>query len=227
MARVNFRDIRDRYQHLDAKFVAFEHSFATRTASFSVEFYAFWEHPLFIEASAAGRTWGFNESAKQGVRLVTVHAKGLIALSATFLVDVDDWEFSERHPWLWPYEDTGQITCNSPLNFPQCLDAIEVACETLGYPRLVIEALDYVDYNNVRKYGNRPPFSLGRLPCPLYYAVKEELLKRGVEIFCKHEPEQKELPILFMVDSQNYIIAEDFEVEVPEFEHKSEWFRAC
>jgi len=225
MARVNFREIRERFQHLDAKFVAFEHSFETRTASFSIEVYPYWEHPRFVEAVAAGKSWGFNNSGSEGVQLVTVHAKGLMALSATFLVDVEDWEFCERHPWLWRYEETGHITCNSPLGFEACLEVVEAACKTMGHPGWVIEALDYIDYTNVRKYGSRPPFFLGRLPRPLHIAMKEELQKRGVEIFCPYEPKQKELPILFHVDDDNYIIAEDFEVDVPDFEHKDEWFQ--
>jgi hypothetical protein len=37
------------------------------------------------------------------------------------------------------------------------------------------------------------------------------------------EPERKQVPVLFMADGDDYIIADDFEIELPEFEHKDEW----
>lgn len=33
------------------------------------------------------------------------------------------------------------------------------------------------------------------------------------------------MPVLFLIDGHDYIIADDFEVDVPEFLHKPEWFR--
>jgi hypothetical protein len=33
------------------------------------------------------------------------------------------------------------------------------------------------------------------------------------------------LPVLFLIDGEDYLVARDFEVEVPEFDHEEGWVR--
>jgi hypothetical protein len=32
------------------------------------------------------------------------------------------------------------------------------------------------------------------------------------------------VPVLFLIDDDDYIVADDFEIEVPDFEHLDAWF---
>ena len=51
------------------------------------------------------------------------------------------------------------------------------------------------------------------------------LTEQDIPHFAPGEPKPTELPVLFLIGGTDYIIADDFEVEVPEFIHKPEWFQ--
>jgi hypothetical protein len=70
----------------------------------------------------------------------------------------------------------------------------------------------------------RAPYSLGYFPTTLFRVVRTVLDRMGVRTFIAREPVETALPSLFLCDG-DYIIADDFELQVPEFEHKDEWFR--
>ena len=55
--------------------------------------------------------------------------------------------------------------------------------------------------------------------------MREVLDEHGVLYVADTEPEAAEMPVLFLIDGDDYVIAKDFEVDVPEFEHRPEWFR--
>lgn len=48
----------------------------------------------------------------------------------------------------------------------------------------------------------------------------------GVPIFAPREPEPRPGPVVLLLDNDDYLVADDFEVEVPEWEHRDEWFES-
>ena len=85
--------------------------------------------------------------------------------------------------------------------------------------------LDWAPIDQVWKYGGSPSFSLGTFPRTVFLEVRSQLEARGIEFFIPREPKETEVPVLFMVDGVDYIIADDFNIDLPEFDHKDEWFR--
>ena len=71
---------------------------------------------------------------------------------------------------------------------------------------------------------DRPPSCLGTLPMSLFRAAKAFLVRCGVDMFIPKEPTARELPSVLVIDGEDYIIASDFEVDVPQWEHRGEWF---
>lgn len=47
----------------------------------------------------------------------------------------------------------------------------------------------------------------------------------GVSLFLPREPRFEPKLVLFIMDDDDFIVARDFEVDLPEFEHREEWFR--
>jgi hypothetical protein len=68
------------------------------------------------------------------------------------------------------------------------------------------------------------PFSLGYFPFTLYNIVKEELQRADVRLHLARSPVKRNLPVVLLMDGDDYIVADDFEVDVPDFEHRPEWF---
>jgi hypothetical protein len=62
------------------------------------------------------------------------------------------------------------------------------------------------------------------LPASLAEVVEEELARANVPVSRAHRVEGHAKLVAFVVEG-DYILAEDFEVEVPEFRHQPEWFR--
>jgi hypothetical protein len=80
---------------------------------------------------------------------------------------------------------------------------------------------EYLDVNS----AERAPYTLGPFPRTVFRLIRDELLAMGVEVFVIHEPREQPLPKLLLIDEEDYIIAEDFQDDVPEFEHREEWCR--
>lgn len=59
MARVGWQEITERFSHIDARFIGCEAGLPHNDGFFTVSLYPWWEHPLLLEAQAAGTRWGF------------------------------------------------------------------------------------------------------------------------------------------------------------------------
>lgn len=213
--RINFRQVRDRFTHIDAQLVASVFSGHPPHSQLTVRFYAWWEHPLYRQARETGATWGFR-SHDDGLRDVTVFAVDPIKCQLSQRPDVTDWEFCENHPLTWVYEDHGQIFCNSAPDIPRLIE------------RVLERGLPWVTRSVLKEYL-RPqqwpaPFSLGRFPCSLYSVVREELEAAGVRLHLPARPQRRDPLIALVLNGDDYILARDFELDVPEFEHRAEWF---
>jgi len=115
MARVNFREVRERFTHIDAQFVGCSCSFPG-TARYDVAIYPWWEHPLYIEARLEGKPWGFaDDMPDDAYKVVTVHPVNVRDAKLSSRYEVIDWWFTQTDPFLWPFEDRCNIVCNQPL----------------------------------------------------------------------------------------------------------------
>ena len=77
----------------------------------------------------------------------------------------------------------------------------------------------------VQSFGHTGSFSLGQFPATLFNLLCPLLDEYGIRYYVPYQPKLKDLPVLFVIDADDYIIAKDFEVDVPEFVHKPEWFQ--
>lgn len=214
MGRVNFREVRDRFTHIDAEFVACTLGFGETEPKYAVKFYPWWEHPAHVEAVKEKKPWGFADY-REGAREVTVYPLGLAEFRVSCHSEVIDWSFHETHPLLWPYEDSGEIFCNSDPPLEEVV-------------RRVMAALPRVPKGDIYSYLDpllpfKAPFCLGTFPFSLFGVVEETLAELRVDAFIPRRPQPKTLPVLLLIDGSDYIIADDFEIDVPRFEHRPEW----
>ena len=125
---------------------------------------------------------------------------------------------------LWENAESRSITCNDPLTLEQWLEIADLAREKLtGYNRHA-DVAKYALWA-VRRFGKSGSFSLGSFPYTLFKVIQQVLDEQGIRYFIASEPKPSNTPVLFLINGEDYIVAEDFEVDVPEFVHKPEWFQ--
>lgn len=221
MTRYNFRDVQDRFGHIDGRVVSADVCFRPQdevaTARVVLSLYPWWEHPLYLAALAAGTNWGFDHG-DEACREVVVEAIEPLLCELRPRDSAIDMVFHTEHPMLWEFEDTGQIFCNSDFE-----------------PRALLKALaerhmPNVDQRSLLRYLSpfplyKAPFSLDRLPFTLFHHVKAELQRMNVRLFIASEPKARPSPIALSIDDGVVMVAKDFFLEVPEFEHRPKWFR--
>jgi len=217
MARVNFREIRKRFTHIDATFVSCELGFGSVVPRYVVRFYPWWEHPAYMEAVRAGKPWGFRQAVENGAKDVVLYPIGLAECRVAACETVTDWSFCEEHPLLWRYEDQAQVFCNGPC------DVVELVRRVRNRFPSVPKELLYEHLDPLLQYP--PPFCLGDFPLSLFRIVADELSKMDVPIYVQRQPSPRQTPIALLIDGSDYIIADDFELEVPNFQHDPDWFR--
>ncbi len=221
MKRVNFRSVVDRFHHVDGEIVSVDLSFSSNggpaKAQVVLRFYPWWEHPLYIAARDAGRPWGFTdtEAAARDILIEAVKPLRCDVRQGTSAIDVG---FFLEHPVLWEFEQEAQIFCNSDFD-PSSLVAA-----------LLDAQIPYVDEGTLLRYlppirNRKAPYSLGHFPTTLFRHVEACLRDLGVRLFIPHAPDPPEDLVALSVDDNVMIVAEDFELVVPDFEHRAEWFR--
>lgn len=217
VALANFRKVADRFGHVDGDFVSSSLGFPESEPRFVLRFYPWWEHPDYLKARENDAPWAFADF-EEGVREVAIYPRGLVAFAMSRYAQLTDCWFAESGPPIWPYEPDGQIFVNEPVD----LDALAHAAA--GHlDASVLEVRRAVDIP--RSYAENPPFSL-RLPRSVLIASMEALDGLGVGYHRTYAPKEGPLPVAFVIDDDNWIVAEDFDVDFPEFEHRAEWFDA-
>lgn len=219
---VNFRNVASRLTHLDAEFVSFQGYLPDGGATYAVKYYPWWEHPQVVEAIREEKPWRIRDD-QTGATVVTVHAREVHEMKISTITQVEGFDFFEEHPLLWSYEHNGPITCNAPLSLEEAMEIVEAAAPGVTGAR-TSSIWPFVDHRNIRRYGKTPPFSLGSFPRPAFLGVRAEMQRRGIAFSAPFEPKERQKPVLFLIDDDDYIIAMDFEIDLPEFEHRPEWF---
>ena len=223
LARISWREAIKRFTPIDADFVGCEIGLPQHNGFFTVSLYPWWEHPLYLEARDAGANWGFR-NIMEGALEVTVCPKDVIKFQLSQQTEVVDWDFTQEHPLLWDYESHGTITCNSPVTLEQWMEiAAQVEARLAGYIREGKVA--NLAVKQVHQFGHTGSFGLGQFPLTVFHQLCLLLDEYGIRYYIPYEPKPKDLPVLFLIDGDGYIIANDFEVDVPDFVHKPEWFQ--
>lgn len=201
MARISWQEFIKRFPEVEVRFVNCEIGLPRRDSFFTVAFYAY---------------DSLNTSGEDVE--VTIHAKNVRQVKLSDYLkyeEIEGCDFTQQHPLLWNYECEGQIICLSPLS-PEFWQQIAVlAQEALtGYNREVNVA-EYAT-RQVELWGQTGSFALGKFPLTLYQALLPILDAQGIRCFLPHEPKPIPVPVLFLIDGEDYIIADNFEVDVSE-----------
>jgi len=221
VARVNFREIKERFTHLDGRFKSCSVNLPEAECSYAVDIYPWWEHPDYLAAVGSGQPWGFRDVPPDAYRTVTVYPIDLVKASMSRLDDVIDWEFTSSDPMLWAYESKQWVYCNSPLTLEQTAKLSQaIQSMSCGYS----DSQGVLSFERIYRYSKCQSFCLGDFPRALLEVVLPALDEMSIPYYCAGELAPAPSLVLFAIDSDNYMIAKDFEVDVPEFIHKPEWF---
>lgn len=217
MAWVNYREVRDRFGHIDAQLVRAEARVSPEgaEASITVRFYPWWEHPAYISARNAGDSWGFSDTEARR-RDVTVQAVAPCAVRISRRAEVVDWGFSDEHPLLWEFGELVTVYVNGPFRVDELTQ------------RLLDQQMPFVTRSHLQRYLDPswlPVSSRGiTFPAQLFDPITHILSQMNVPTLRRSPPEVPGL-VAFLIDEDDYIVAEDFLVDVPEFRHEPEWFK--
>ncbi len=157
--------------------------------------------------------------------LLTVCPIDIQEVSISRTSEVTEWAFTKEDPVLWPYEDAGQIFANEPIAPSVWLDIVQSALRRLPRGPALDRCHSWLALDQVLRFGNSSSFSLGSFPRPLFVAIRNVLENLGIGHFIERVPEPVDLPVALVMDDGDFIVARDFELEVPEFSHSSHWFR--
>jgi hypothetical protein len=225
VALVNWREIRARFTHIDAEFVHARFNLPGGEVSYAVRFYPWWEHPQYRAARQANEHWEFSDT-EDGRVVVTVYPRNVHEFHISPDPEVIDWYFTDEHPLLWRYYDSYQILCTSTIADDQLTALLSMIHAEAGYylaryPQLPRDSPD------LRAWAKMGVFSLGVFPAPLYLKVVDYLAAIGVTRFGDFRPTLPEggIPAVLVIEGEDFIIADDFELDFPEVEHKPEWFK--
>ncbi|MDX6408210.1 MAG: hypothetical protein QOE13_1281 [Gaiellaceae bacterium] len=220
----NFRAVRDRFTHIDATFVSCAISMPGES-HYAVRFYPWWEHPAF----EPGSTWS-TQFPDEAERTVTVYPRGLLEAHLQKDDEVVDWSFVDTpDSRLWAYESGLHVTCQRPMSLETLAllpGSIAKAASYLVDPARITDLVAPLRWDDPRRVEDPGGFKLGRFPVSLSVAVRSALDEAGAQWF--EVPEQlveSPLPVLLLIDEEDYLVATDFEVDVPEFDHEEGWVR--
>ena len=218
MAWTHYRLTVERFSHIDADFVKATSNLSPEggTAELVVRFYPWWEHPLYIAAQDRGDNWGFS-SYEGGKRDVTVRAIAPWVVRLSPRRQIVDWRFEEQHPLLWDLAERSTVYANAPFDRQALIGGLMA----LDLPN--VSEPDLIGHLDIPPTGTAP---LGiTLPAPLHDPVLTVFRQLGVPVLSAGSPRSSASGVVFLIDHDDYIIARDFEVDVPEFVHEAEWFQ--
>ncbi len=213
--RVNYRAVQDRFGHVDGTLV--EARFAWPPAAGADEdvlafrFYPWSEHPRYRALADARRPWAFT-LPDDAYEVVRIYPRGLRAVSVDAPIDCTDVWFADEDLQLWVRRREGQLFVNETTSMAELGPHIDRA---LG--KLAPLAREYLG-----DALDRPaPYAL-RMPPPLHEVIVAALATVGRATFVGHGPPTP-APMVMLRLGSDYLIAEDFEVEMPTFRFDDAW----
>lgn len=226
MPRVNFRRVRERFTHIDATLESCVLSIPGES-HYAVRFYAWWENPSYLERVESGTAWK-SEWPSAAERVVTVFPIGLIQARVRRTQEVIDWSFVDSpHPLLWEYEPEEHVLCKAALPAGALAEMPTMIAQALPYdadPVSLSGLLNPLRWGDPRfAETGRGGFSLGRFPASVVGTVHSILDDLGVAYLEQEPIPPRDVPVMLLIDGEDYLIAENFEVDVPEFEHDPDW----
>jgi hypothetical protein len=224
MKRVRCREVLESFGgHIDGLLSAAELHWPSGEAFLAIRYYPWWQHPLYRQAVEKGESWGF-DLPDEAYKEVRIYPLDLLEIRLRAGADYTNVCFTQTHPLLWAFEQEGQLFCNEPTDLANLGHWVltQVAGEWAERAEEYLHSGFFSD--GARELGKNQSFSL-RLPRTVHVIVRERLTVLGKEHFVAREPPEQPAPWMFHVDDENYLIADDFEVAMPEFEYRDEWFK--
>lgn len=214
MASVNLFEATERFGLIDAELLEFRCQ-PGKDGLIEVSFYPFWEHPIYQQAIESGKQWVVR-GREAGAKVVRVRVEGVHELRLSRRDSIREWSAPVAHEALFRFEAVGELLVESEFE-PRELRK-----------RLRARHMDFASENTLLGccgYGRdlMPPVSLGELPASLFHPVRDELFAMGVEFEILRTPPSGTPPQMLMIDGHDYVIADRFVFEIPEFEHHADW----
>jgi hypothetical protein len=216
MARAPYATIVDRFRHIDGSLSRVELDLVPAagapSARIGVRFYACWEHPAFLAARAAGAPWGFafDEAAERELIIDAIEPRWAELGTDRSAIDM---AFRTDAPCLWRFDATAAILCNTEVDTRALHTRLRARGEAGAAAARYVTPFP----------AHRAPYALTALPASAYGLIHDELVAMGVEVFCPQVPAPRP-PLVALLIGDLTLIARDFVVDVPEFEHRAEWF---
>ena len=216
MPRVHFRQVPAQLSDIDARYDGCRLEFSQH-AFYRVRLKPWWEHPWYVAARAKKHPFGYRATG-ENEHLMTMFPIGLRHFRITRRRDFVRWAFVESGPPVWPFEPHGQIFVNDRVAADALVDA--VACR-LAVSRMELATM----YVTAATWASKPPYSL-QLPASIHDAAVAALDELGVDHLVAQRPPVVRLPVILRLDGIGEIVADDFEVDVPDFGCRDEALEA-
>ena len=198
MPRVHYTAIAHRSRHIEATF-----------AGFALE-----EHDWNARFRVRSRDFAGTGS---GAVEVTVFARNVRDVKLTHSASVTGWAFHETHPLLLPYEPSVLLYCNDSLDLERLWGLVASIETVTGRWFSPWAYLTHGGLPRLREVAARPSFCVGNLPVSVARQVRRYLEGLGVSVFADEpDPKPEKSPKLLLLEDTDYLIADDFELDVPE-----------
>ncbi|MGJ4789526.1 hypothetical protein [Leptospira koniambonensis] len=198
-----FEEASERYSHIDGELLDYNFSF-NGDSFVKIDFFPWWENPKYHYAVSENLNWRAKNSRKI---TMTIKPIGLIKFSFEPRCLATDISFLLDDPLLWEYYDKTQLFINEQFDYLELRQKL-----ILRYPIIENCINNYLPMNA----RHNPPYCLGDYPTHIYNYLVEILTEMKVSIFPKNTVSFQSNLKLVYIDEANYIIADDFIIDVPE-----------
>jgi hypothetical protein len=208
VARVNFRQVHALLNAIDARFDSCRLEFSEH-AFVRVRLAPWWEHPTYVAARRKRYPLAYRTTGDMS-QLVTMFPIGLHRFQLGGSRQLFRWTFVQSGPSMWPYEPPGQIFVNAPVAADTLVDAV---ARRLTVSRAALASM----YATASTWASKASYALN-LPGTVHAATVAALDELGVDHLVGQRPRPPgRLPVILRLDGTDEIIANDFEMDVPDF----------
>lgn len=205
-----------RFTHIDGGPLSCRLGFGTDEPFLKISFYAWWEHPKYIEALEKNKKWAFSLEDDSSKEMV-IYPKDIMEFKVTSQEEVIDIDFPDSHPALWKYQDQGTIFINSKIEWENIVAGIKEHLNQYFQWKDIYGVLD-------PRSTHTPPYAVTQIPAEIFERVVNNLEINQVKYHISHKPAIPTIAKIFVINGEDYIIAKDFDIVVPDFEHRAAWY---